>query len=109
MIVLSFLDKINIGEWLAGTGIVFVAGIIVTFLRKKGLALNFKSFSKKAAKITKELGEALLETSDVFEEMNQSIRNDSTLVESNVKDVIAAGKEAVIEWKDVIVIFKPKK
>jgi len=109
MILLSFLERINIGEWLAGTGIVFVAGIIVTFLRKKGWIMWFKSFSNKAAIITQEIGEALLETSDVFEKMDLTIKEDGTLKESSVKDVIAEGKEAMIEWKDVIVIFKPKK
>lgn len=98
---------LNISEWAMGGVAGAVAGVIVTFFRKKGV--NLKAIFSKASKITKEIGEAFLETSDVFAEADKAIKDDGKLVENSVKDVIAAGKEAVLEWKDVIVVVKPKK
>lgn len=100
---------INIGGWLTGAGAIVVAGVIVTFLRKKGIIGNVKIFSKTMAKVTEQLGEAFLETSDVFAAADKAINDDGKLIESNVKDVIREGKEAVLEWKDVVMIVKPKK
>lgn len=108
MILLAFLG-LNIKAWLAGGGAIALSGIIVSFLRKKGLVLGVKKFTQVSAKITKELGEALIETSDTFTEANKAISEDGKLKESSVKDVIDAGKEALLEWKDVIMIIRPKK
>jgi hypothetical protein len=106
MLLLLGLD---ISGWMTGAGAIFVAGIIVMFLRKKGLILKVKQICNMMERVTEEIGEAFLATSDVFEKMDDAIDKDGKLVESSVKDVIKEGKEAVIEWKDVIVIIKPKK
>jgi hypothetical protein len=97
---------INISEWAIGGVAIAIAGFIVTLLRKKGF--NTKAFLGRSARITKEIGEALLETSDVLLVASKAINDDNKLIENSVKDVIEAGKEAVLEWKDVIMVIKPK-
>jgi hypothetical protein len=103
------LFGLDISGWIASTGAIVIVGAIVTLLRKKGLILNIKYFFGFMSKITKEVGEAFLESSDVFAEADKAIREDGHLIENSVKDVIREGKEAIIEWKDVIMIVKPKK
>lgn len=98
---------INISEWAMGGVFIAIAGFLVTFFRKKGI--NLKRIFQKASVITKEIGEAFLETSDVFAKADKAIKDDGKLIENSVKDVIAEGKEALIEWKDVIMVIKPKK
>ena len=109
LIILFKLFGFDVSAWLAGSGMVVIAGMIVTFLRKKGLISAVKLFSKKMGIITQQIGEAFLESSDVFFEMDRAIKDDGTLIENSVKDVVKAGKEAVIEWEDVILMIKPKK
>ena len=100
--------NLNLSEWITGSGGLLIIGLIIGFLRKKGV--NYKTFMRKAATISKEVGEAFLETSTVFSEAaDLKIKNDENLDENSVKEVIAAGKKAVIEWKDVVMVIKPKK
>jgi len=98
---------LDVSGWLTGAGAIVIAGIIVTILRKKGI--NIKKYLGFASVITKELGEAFLETSDVFAAADKAIKKDGHLKENSVKDVINEGKEAIIEWKDVVMIVKRKK
>lgn len=107
MLLLDFLGM-DISGWLAGTGSIGVVGIIVTVLRKKGYIKSVKFWSKKLSNITHEIGEAFLETSDVFAKMDEAIKDNGHLKENCVNDVIAEGKEAIAEWKDVIISIKPK-
>jgi len=104
---LLFLN-LNITEWLTGAGAVVIAGIIVTILRKKGLILKIKSIFSFVSSITEEIGQGFMETSDVFKEMDNAISKDGKLKEGSVKDVIREGKEAIIEWQDVVMIVRPK-
>lgn len=98
---------LDISGWAQGGALVVLAGVIVTFARKKGI--NLKAIFSRASVITKEIGEAFLATSNVFETADKAIKDDNKLIENSVKDVIQAGKEAVLEWTDVIVTIKPKK
>ena len=98
---------LDVSGWLTGAGAIVIAGIIVTILRKKGI--NIKKYLGFASVVTKELGEAFLETSDVFAAADKAIKEDGHLKENSVKDVINEGKEAIIEWKDVVMIVKRKK
>ena len=98
---------LDVSGWLTGAGAIVIAGIIVTILRKKGI--NIKKYLGFASVITKELGEAFLETSDVFAAADKAIKKDGHLKENSVKDVINEGKEAIIEWKDVVMTVKRKK
>src|SRR5690554_4239342 len=93
---------LNISEWAMGGVAVAVAGLIVSFFRRKGI--NIKRILGRAAVITEEIGEAFLATSDALEQADSAIKDDGKLIEKSVKDVIAAGKEAVLEWKDVVMV-----
>lgn len=108
MILLNFLGM-DLSAWFTGAGAIGIIGIIVTILRKRGYITNVKFWTKKLAVITQELGEAFLETADVFEAMDNAVKENGNLQENKVKEILEQGKEAKMEWKDVIVIFKPKK
>lgn len=105
-LLLDFLG-FDIGGWLASSGAIVLSGMVVTILRKKGYIKGVKLFSRKIAQVTQEIGEAFLETSDVFEKIDEAIKENGRLKENCVRDVISEGKEAMVEWKDVIVIIKP--
>jgi len=111
MILLDFLgiDLSGISNWVSGTGITVIVGIVVAFLRRKGYMRSVQFWVKFGVSITKEIGEAFLSTSDVYKAMDNAIKEDGRLKENCVKDIIAQGKEAFVEWNDVIVIIKPKK
>lgn len=94
-------------EWAAGGATVVVVGIIVTIFRKKGI--NIKLILSRASDITEEIGEAFLATSNALDKADQAIKGNGRLIENSVKDVVAAGKKAIIEWEDVIMEIKPKK
>lgn len=108
MILLDFLGM-DITGWLAGTGSIGVVGIIVTILRKRGYIMSVKFWSKRLEVITHNLGKALLETSDVFGEMNKAVKENGRLRANSVEQLIAEGEEAILAWKDVIITIKPKK
>jgi len=108
MVLLDFLGM-DISGWLAGTGLIGVIGIIVTVLRKRGYIMSIKFWSKRLSTITHKVGEAFIETSDVFAKINEMIKDNGHLKENCVNDLIAEGKEAIAEWKDVIITIKPKK
>lgn len=97
----------DFSDWVKGGSIVMVVGVIVTILRKKGVPLKF--WLGRASVITKEIGEAFLSTSDVLSKADSAIKDDGKLIENSVKDVIEAGKQAKLEWHDVILEIKPKK
>ena len=108
MELLAFLGM-DVSGWLTGAGLTVVVGIIVTVLRKKGYIGSIKFWAKRIGVITQQIGEALLETSDVFEKIDEAIKDDGTLKENSIKEILAEGKEAIVEWKDAIVSIKPKK
>jgi len=107
------MELLNIFEqfsvWAKGGATVVLFGLIVTFIRKKDKMPLLRKILGKGERITHKLGEALIETSDVFGAMNSAIKENNHLKENSIKDVIAEGKEAIMEWKDVIVEIKPKK
>jgi hypothetical protein len=97
----------DLSDWAKGGVVVVVVGTVVTIIRRKGI--NLKSILGKASVITKEIGEAFLASSNAFDKADDAIKEDGKLIENSVKDVIEAGKNAVIEWEDVIMTIKPKK
>jgi hypothetical protein len=98
---------LDVSGWAQGGALVVIAGAIIAFARKR--KINLKAIFSRAAVITKEIGEAFLATSNAFDKADNAIKEDNKLIENSVKDVIEAGKEAVLEWTDVIVTIKPKK
>ena len=109
MELLFKLFGFDVSAWLAGSGMVVVAGMLVTFLRKRGWIMFVNQAAVVGAKVSRKLADALDDTADTFEAVDKAIDEDGKLVEKNVKEVIAQGKEAYLEWKDVIMIIKPKK
>ena len=97
----------DISDWAKGGALIAVIGTIITIIRKKGI--NIKLILNRASDITEEIGEAFLATSNALDQADQAIKGNGRLIENSVKDVIAAGKKAVIEWEDVIMEIKPKK
>lgn len=105
MELLSIFDQFS--EWATGGAVVVFVGTIITIIRKRGI--NLKGILSKASIITKEIGEAFLASSNALNKADDAIKEDGKLIENSVKDVIKAGKQAVIEWEDVIMTIKPKK
>ena len=70
---------------------------------------NLKKYLFKGSQITKQLGEAFLATSDVLLKADQAIFEDGGLKENSIKEIIEKGKEAYLEWEDVVIEIKPKK
>jgi hypothetical protein len=97
----------EISDWAKGGSVVAIVGVVVTILRKKGIPLKF--WLKRGSVITKEVGEFFMAVSNTFDTADKAIKSDNKLIENNVKDVIAAGKQARLEFKDVIMTIKPKK
>ncbi len=109
MELLFKLFGFDVSAWLASSGIIVLAGMLVTFLRKRGWIMFVNQAAVIGAKISRSLAEALDDTADTFEAVDRAIDEDGKLVEKNVKEVLAEGKEAYLEWKDAIMIIKPKK
>ena len=68
-----------------------------------------KKFAGKGAVIPKEIGEAFLATSSALSAADKAIKEDGSLDENSIAEVIKAGKAAKLEWHDVILEVKPKK
>lgn len=88
----------------AGTILAFLAGIMA----RKGWTLTIKAFAKKGALITKELGELMTDSSVLLAAVDKSIKDDGSIEQNSVKEVLAAGKEVVAELKDVKIVITPK-
>jgi uncharacterized protein YdcH (DUF465 family) len=69
----------------------------------------FRNLFQNSEVITKEIGEAFEETSDVFGKINELINSDEKIKQNSIAELIQEAKEARVEWKDVIVVITPKK
>jgi len=96
------VGKVKDGAY--GLGIAFIFGIFA----KHGWTLTIKKFAKAGKYITKEVGEAFLESSNFLEVLDNAIRDDGKLKENSARELIDAGKRVVAEGKDVVVIIKKK-
>ncbi len=67
-----------------------------------------KQFAHKGAIVMKQLGEICFASSDFMQVMDNSIKDDSTLAENSVSELMASGKNLIAETKDAIVTIKPK-
>ncbi len=94
--------------FLEGNAIEAIVGVVLSLL-SIGFVLKAKAIFGKGAKVTKEIGEFFLATSGVFEAADNAIKEDGSLKENSIKEIIAAGKKAKLEWQDVIIEIKPKK
>lgn len=99
----------KIGTFLNTKIAAFIAGSVISLMGIKPTKLLWvKVFAKKAQSVTKELGEAFLETSDAFGHLEQSIKEDSTIDQNSFAELIAARKPLIAQWKDVVISIKPK-
>jgi len=99
----------DVSAWIGGAGLAAVIGLALKFFFKKGWTAKIKKTLGFAVVITKELGEAFLATSNALGRADLMIEADGKLKENSIKELIAAGKMAKLEWDDVIVTISPKK
>ena len=98
----------QIGDYLKEQGAVIGIGIIFGFLTSKGWTVIIKKFSSKATVVTKELSELFSESSEFFCKLDNAIKEDGTLKENSIPELIKEGKHLIAEGKDVIISIKPK-
>lgn len=102
----SFFQKI--GNWiqgnLMGMGVIFIGGI----LAKSGWTLIIKKIAAKGAVITKEVGEFFTDSSSFLTAVDGAIKDDGTIQQNSIAEVLSAGKQVIAEGKDVIISIKPK-
>ncbi len=103
---LGFFQKIvkSVKDNAVEFGVAFVFGMFA----KGGWTLLAKKIANKASIISREIGETFLSGSNFLNTLDQSIRDDGSLKENSVKELLAAGKEVITEANDVIISIKPK-
>jgi hypothetical protein len=98
----------KVWTWLVSQGQGVLTGIVIAFAVKKGWTLAIKHIANKGAMITKELGELMTDSSVLLSVIDKSIKDDGSVEQNTVPEMIAAGKEVVAELKDVVISIKPK-
>jgi hypothetical protein len=98
----------KVWAWLVSQGQGVLTGIVIAFAVKKGWTLAIKHIANKGAMITKELGELMTDSSVLLSVIDKSIKDDGSVEQNTVPEMIAAGKEVVAELKDVVISIKPK-
>lgn len=86
-------------------GIAFIFGLFA----KNGFSKAIKAFSGKSSVVLKEIGETFIGGSNFFSVVNQAIKDDGSINQNSIAQVIASGKEVIAEANDVIISIKPKK
>lgn len=98
----------KIGGWIQGGAISLLVAFVGGIAAKHGWTIIAKKIAQKGAVITKEIGEFFVDTSTLLQTVDNAIKDDGTIEQNSIKEVLAAGKEVVIELKDMKAIFKPK-
>lgn len=102
----------NIGSWVqdsfSGTLEKVIGGFIAGWLMKHGWTLAIKAFARKGAVVMKELGEFCGDSSTFLTVLDQAIKEDGSIKQNSVQEVLSAGKEVIGELKDVTISIKPK-
>ena len=98
----------RIGSWiqtnLVGMSVVFVFGL----LAKGGWTLMIKKIAHKGTVIMKEVGEFCTDSSEFLATLDTSIKEDGTIKQNSVSELIQAGRHVIAEGKDVIISIRPK-
>lgn len=89
--------------------ILAVGGWVLGIFTKHGWTLIIKHIANKGKVILKEVGEFASSGSNFLDVVDSKIRDDGSIAENCIKDVIAAGRPLVAECKDVIISIHPKK
>ncbi len=98
----------KIGGWIQGGAISLLVAFIGGIAAKHGWTIIAKKIAQKGAVITKEIGEFFGDTSTLLQTVDNAIKDDGTIEQNSIKEVLAAGKEVIAEGKDVIISIKPK-
>jgi hypothetical protein len=98
----------KVWTWFVSQGQGFLGGLVFAFAAKQGWTLIIKKVASKGALITKELGELMADSSVLLSAVDKSIKEDGSIDQNSVKEVLAAGKEVYVELKDVAISIKPK-
>ena len=98
----------KIGGWIQGGAISLLVAFLGGIAAKHGWTIIAKKIAQKGAVITKEIGEFFGDTSTLLQTVDNAIKDDGTIEQNSIKEVLAVGKEVVIELKDMKAIFKPK-
>ena len=98
----------QIGDWVKGN--VLALGVGVGFgLIPLTIRLSIKAIARKGAVFFTELSHFAGDTATLCNVVDQAIKEDGSLPDKNsIQDVLAAGKEVVIEMKDMKAVFTPK-
>lgn len=109
----------NIGDWFSDKTSATLISLVITFvtgfIARKGWSTIIDNIAKKGKVISKKIERALTEGADVasaaavlFSEIDEAIKDDGDIDQNSIKEAIQAGKEVIIESKDVVAVFKPK-
>ena len=98
----------KIGDWLQGGAVGMAVVFLFGLMAKQGWSLLIKKIANKGAAITKEVGELFSDSSVFLATLDTAIKDDGTIEQNSVKELISAGKEVIAEGKDVIISIKPK-
>lgn len=98
----------RIGDWMKNNAIEVGVTIIGTLLAKNGWSQIIKKFAHKGAEVTKEIGEFFADGSTFLATLDNAIKEDGTIVQNSVPELLSAGKAVIAEGKDVIISIKPK-
>ena len=100
---------LTIGTWLKGKGLIIGLTFVFGILASKGLTIGIKKFASKGASISKELGEFFGEGSEFLQSVDKAIREDGSLNQNSIQEVLKEGRDVIAEGRDVVMIIKPKK
>lgn len=106
---MELLIILSVVTWLKGTGLTVLIGVVGGVLAKQGYTLLLKKIAQKGEIVCKELQEVSAEGEDFMRALNNSIKEDGSLKQNSIPELLKEGKEFWGELKDMVVIFKPKK
>ena len=89
-----------------GTGLIF--GIVSGILAKHGWTLIIKKIAKKTAEVSVALEDFFGDVGSFAGKVDNAIKENGTIDQNSIQEVLAAGKEVIAEGKDVIISIKPK-
>lgn len=98
----------RIGDWFAGNAI--QAGILIAsaVLTQYGITKWIKAAARKGAVIFSKVSHAAGDIATLCNTVDQSIKDDDSIDQNSIKEVIEAGKQVVVEMKDMKAVFTPK-
>lgn len=98
----------KIGDWIQGGAISLLIAFFGGIAAKHGWTIIAKKIAQKGTVVCKELGDFFGDTSNLLATVDKSIKDDGTIDQNSIKEVLAAGKEVIVELKDMKAVFSPK-